>query len=137
MAFLESGWLDRQRGFFLTVLRAMVGYGEEKTGNRAELLLVAKPDRFTVAAALWTAPPRLGLYLRVRIHLDSLYSQSDHQLSHRTEGTSLRWVFGCLCAALELLFSVRVETDGGLTWMAVYRWLAGLVSGGAGTLGTK
>jgi len=115
----------------------MVGYGEEKAGDRAEFLLVAEPDRFAVAVGLRPASPRLSFYLRLRVHVDSIYSKSCHQLSHRTEGISLRWVFGCLCAALELLFSVRVETDGCLTWMAVYRWLAGLVSGGAGTLGTK
>src|SRR6476646_9214785 len=99
--------MDRQCGLFLALFRAMVGDREDQNSHRPEFVLVAEPDRLSSAPALWPPPAGFSLYLRLCLHLDSIHSEPDHQLSNPARDIGLPTMRRLMHTALALLFAVR------------------------------
>ena len=111
MARLESRGVARQRGLLLAILRSMVGDGKTEASCGAQLFLVAQPHRVFAPSGLWAEAARFRIYLRLRLHLDSLHSQPHYQLSHQARRTTLLKLLGYLCATLAFLRAMRLKID--------------------------
>src|SRR2546425_3650780 len=76
MEHLEDDRLAWQCDFLLTIFRPVVRNRKKEASGGPDGVLVVEPHRLVVVADLLSAQARLGVHLRVRIHVDSLYPQS-------------------------------------------------------------
>src|SRR6266704_2217551 len=78
MEQLEGDRLARQCDFLLSIFRPVVRNRKEEASGGPDGVLVVEPHRLVVVADLLSAQARLGVHLRLRIHVDSLRPQSHH-----------------------------------------------------------
>src|SRR6266566_3745428 len=76
MEQLEDDRLARQCDFLLSILRPVVRNRKEEASGGPDGVLVVESRRLVVVADLLSTQTRLGLHLRLRIHVDSLRPQS-------------------------------------------------------------
>ncbi len=89
MVGLESHRLVRECDFFFPFFCAMVRHGEKKRGDCSAFFLVVKFDWLAVAVDLWNSPARFRFYFRLRLHLDSVYSQFNDSSPPRPVASAL------------------------------------------------
>ena len=109
---MESRRLGGQRHLLFPLLRPMVGDGEAQEGGGARRILVAEPEWFGLPAGLRTLPARLGVYLCLPVHVDSLHSESDDRAPGEPVTQEMFRVPNEFSTHGEFLFRVRTEIEG-------------------------
>ena len=87
----------------------MVCHGKEKTGGRADGVLVVKPYGFPLVANLFAASAGFRVYLCLHLHMDSLYPKSHHSPAAQGSAHGLFRLRKKLPAAIEFLPELRRE----------------------------
>lgn len=73
--------MDRERGVFLAVFRAMVCNGKKRPSRGSHDFLVVEPDRFIAVVDLCVTPDRFRLYFCLSLSVDSVFEKFDNPLS--------------------------------------------------------
>src|SRR6266511_3122717 len=111
MEQLEGDWLARQCDFLLPIFRPVVRNRKEEASGGPDGVLVVEPHRLVVVADLLSAQARLGVHLRLRIHVDSLRPQSHHPPPTQRSATHLPGVRRAQPTVSKLLRELRGEAS--------------------------
>ena len=101
----------------------MVCHRKEKTGGRADGVLVVKPCGFPLVANLFDTSARFCVYLCLPLYMDSLYPKSHHSPAAQGGTSRLSSMQQKLSAAVKFLSELRREITNS------YFLTAGLAAG--------